>query len=100
MEEINLFLNSMNMEELETLKSLIDSRIEMKKEEERKELYDKTVSNILDEITVIIDECGMGNKIAMTIAKGDYSGVENNVNMDWDDLLDYLEDYFIWRKGK
>lgn len=93
------FLNDMKMEELETLKSLIDSCIEAKKREERGELYDKSVSNILDEITVIIDDCFMGNKIAMTIREDDYPGVENDINMSWDDLLNYLEDSFISERG-
>ncbi len=98
MEKINLFLNSMTMEELKTLKSAIDSRIEAKKKEERKEKYDKAVKNILNEITVIIDECFMGNKIAMNIKKDDYPGVENDIDLDWNDLQYYLENHLSWRR--
>lgn len=92
-------LNSMEIKELENLKSLIDAHIEMKKKEERKKEYDRAVRSILDEITVIIDECGMGRKIAMTIEEDDYPGVENDIEIDWDDLQNYLEDYLIWRNG-
>ena len=95
MKEMNLLLNNMKMEELEILKGLIDSSIEAKKEEERKELYDKTIRNVLDEITVIIDKCFRGNQIAMNIKKDDYSGVENDIDIDWNDLQYYLEESLI-----
>ena len=95
MEEMNLLLNNMKMEELEILKGLIDSSIEAKKEEERKELYDKTIRNVLDEITVIIDKCFRGNQIVMNIKKDDYSGVENDIDIDWNDLQYYLEESLI-----
>lgn len=95
MEEMNLLLNNMKMEELETLKSLIDSSIEMKKKEERKELYDKTIRNVLNEITVIIDKCFMGNETVMNIKKDDYPGVENDIDIDWNDLQYYLEESLI-----
>lgn len=99
MKEMNLLLNNMKMEELETLKSLIDSSIEAKKEKERKELYDKTIRNVLDEITVIIDKCFRGNRVVMNIKKDDYPGVENDIDMSWDDLLNYLEESFISERG-
>jgi len=88
-------LNSMEIKELENLKSLIDAHIEMKKKGERKEKYAKAVRNILSEITVIITECYMGNITAMTIEEGEFLGLENNISISWNDLQNYLNDLLI-----
>lgn len=90
--EINLELDNLSIKDLKNLRDLIDSNIFWKEEEECKEKYINAIKNILKELHVIVDECGLGCKTAFTIGEDDYSN-EYDIDMRWDDLKDYIEDW-------
>ena len=82
-------LDTFELNDLETIKALIDKKIDEKKREKCEKEYDRLVSDIINSIEKII-ELDKGWQVAFTIEEDEYYGLEEDIRIDWNDLLAYL----------